>query len=129
MLTRMNKGMAATMAICLVLITIPFSTAYADKSSVRIEAPESAAPGSEITITLHVSHDGNNFMHYTEWVYLKIDGEEVARWSFGGFSKPESDNFTRTFPYAFRKPIEIQAEASCNIHGSTGVSTAKVASK
>ncbi len=126
MATQMEKYMVGVV-VCLALIFLQFCPAHANKSSVRIEAPETAAAGSEITIVLHVSHEGNNFIHHTEWVYLNIDGEEVARWTFSSFDKPESDNFTRTFTYTIRKPIEITAEASCNIHGSSGIDTKKVA--
>jgi desulfoferrodoxin (superoxide reductase-like protein) len=95
--------------------------AYADKSSVRIEAPTQAAKGATITITLHVSHHGNNFVHHTDWVYVKINGEEAKRWEFGTFSTPDNENFTLTLTHPMTGPIEIEAEANCNIHGSAGI--------
>ncbi len=112
--------------ICLLTTLLMESAAHADKAAVRIEAPESAAPGSTITITLHISHAGNNFMHYTDWVYLKIDGTEVIRWSFSNFDRPESESFTRSYTHTINKSVELSAEADCNIHGSAGMNVKKV---
>ena len=49
--------------ILLFLCTTP--SAFANKASVSIDAPESAMKGSEITIKLNVEHDGNSMFHYT----------------------------------------------------------------
>jgi desulfoferrodoxin (superoxide reductase-like protein) len=96
--------------------------AFANKSSIRIEAPETVAMGQEITIKLYVSHDGNNFIHHTDWVYLKINNQEIKRWTFGMFDTPESENFTLEIKYTATGPITITAEADCNMHGSMGIS-------
>jgi len=104
----------------MVLLWVP-GQAHADKSSVRIEAPTQAPIGATIPITLHVSHSGNNFVHHTDWVVVKINGEEAKRWEFGMFSTPDNENFTLTMTHAMTGPIEIEAEASCNIHGSAGI--------
>lgn len=101
--------------------------AMANKSSVRIVAPESAAVGDEITIELHVSHRGNNFFHYTEWVYLEIDGQEVQRWTHSARNRPESEDFMVTYQHTLSAPIDIKAQANCNIHGSEGPAHANVA--
>lgn len=106
--------------LCMLLL-LSADTAVANKSSVQIVAPDSAAVGSEITIELHVSHNGNNFLHYTEWVYVTVNGEEIKRWEFSNFNKPEDENFTRTITYTVTGPLEITAESSCNIHGSAGI--------
>jgi desulfoferrodoxin (superoxide reductase-like protein) len=95
----------------------------ANKSSVKIEAPESSAKGSEITIKLHVSHDGNSFTHYTEWVKVSINGKEAKKWEFSAFSKPEDEKFTRELKHKVDGPLEIVAQASCNNHGSSGPAT------
>jgi desulfoferrodoxin (superoxide reductase-like protein) len=101
-------------------------TAVANNSSVKIIAPDNAAIGSEINVVLQVSHNGNNFLHYTEWVYVKINGEEIKRWEFSNFDKSEDENFTRSITYTVTGPLEITAEASCNIHGSNGIVTKTV---
>jgi len=106
-----------------VLSLIFAGTAAANKSSVEIVAPDNAAIGSEITVTLQVSHSGNNFLHYTEWVYVKINKEEIKRWEFSMFNKSEDERFSRSITYTVTGPLEIAAEASCNIHGSTGIAT------
>ena len=109
-------------AVLVIVILIGGRPAFANKSSVRIEAPAQAAVGQEITIILHVSHDGNNFLHYTDWVYVTVNGEEIKRWEFGMFGTPESETFTREIKYTVTGPTVITAEADCNIHGSTGIS-------
>jgi len=109
-------------AIGLCALSLIFANpAVANKSSVQIVAPDNAAIGSEITIEIQASHNGNNFLHYTEWVYVKINGEEIKRWEFSNFNKPEDENFTRSITYTVTGPLEITAEASCNIHGSSGI--------
>jgi len=112
---------------CLCSFSLFFvDTAEADKSSIQIVAPDYAETGSEITIELQVSHSGNNFLHYTEWVYVKINGEETKRWEFGNFDKPEDEKFTRSITFTVTGPIEIGAEASCNFHGSMGIATKSI---
>ena len=110
----------AVIGLC-ALSLIFVNSAAADKSSVKIIAPDTAAMGGEINVVLQVSHDGNNFLHYTEWVYVKINGEEIQRWEFSNFDKPEDENFTRSITYKVTGPLEITAEASCNIHDSNGI--------
>lgn len=103
------------------------SPALANKTSVRIEAPATASVGEEITITLHVSHDGNNFIHYTNWVAVEINGKEFQRWEFSNFDKPESERFTRSITYKVTGETTIKAEGNCNMHGSAGPDTFTVA--
>lgn len=103
------------------LMLLGFSTtAAANKSSVTIEAPASTQNGSRIRIKVHVAHEGNSFIHYTEWVHVKVDGTEVARWKYTAFGRPDSENFTKEITVTVNGPTEIVSEASCNIHGSKG---------
>ena len=112
---------AITVAVFLSgLLTMP---AMANKSSLRIEAPAVVSPGTTITIQLHVSHNGNNYFHYTNWVRVAVNGSEIKRWEFSRGDRPESENFTLTIPYKVTTPIEIVAEANCNLHGSDGPAT------
>jgi len=119
--------------LCTVLVALVFilqgNKAFAGKSSVQIEVPETAVMGEVILIQLHISHEGNNFIHYTDWVYVAINGKEVKRWAFSNFDKPESERFTRTINHTMTGPIEIKAEADCNIHGSSGIAKKNVAIK
>ena len=105
-------------AVVIFLITI--NSAFANKASVKIDAPESAAQGSEIIIKINVAHDSNSMFHYTKWVYVIINGKEIARWDYTWRKKPEDKNFTKEIAYTVNEPIEIVAEASCNTHGSEG---------
>ena len=117
--------------LCTILIALVFvlqgNKAFAGKSSIRIKVPETAVAGEVILIQLNVSHQGNNFIHYTDWIYVTINGREVKRWTFSNFDKPESENFTRTINHTMTGPIEITAEADCNIHGSAGIVKKNVA--
>jgi desulfoferrodoxin (superoxide reductase-like protein) len=106
------------MVFFLLFVFVP--TAFADKSAVTIEAPGEVVPGTTITVKLNVTHHGNNFIHHTNWLYVKINGKEIKRWEYGWSSLPKSENFTVSFQYKVDEPIEITAEANCNLHGSHG---------
>jgi desulfoferrodoxin (superoxide reductase-like protein) len=95
----------------------------ADKSSVKIEAPEVAEKGEEIVIKILVFHNGNNFIHYTNWVDVKINDKPAKRWTFSASDRPEAENFTREVTYRVTEPVTIVAEANCILHGSEGPAT------
>jgi len=103
--------------------------AFANKSSVSLTAPESVPKGTEVTIRVNVTHSGNNMFHHTSWVYVKINGKEVARWDFSATKTPESEIFTREIKYTVDEPAQIEAEANCNIHGSAGITKAGISVK
>ena len=102
------------------------SNAYANKSAVAIQAPASAEKGSEITIRVTVTHNANNFLHYTEWVSVMVNNQEVARWKYTGSNRPDGEVFTKEVKYTLNGNVEISAQASCNLHGSEGPATARV---
>jgi len=116
--------------LCLTAVLL-FTTgaALADKSAVKIIAPESAANGTEVTIKINVAHNGNNMFHYTKWVYVKINGNETARWDFSATKTPESENFTKEIKFTMTGPAQIEAESNCNIHGSAGIAKAVITVK
>jgi desulfoferrodoxin (superoxide reductase-like protein) len=101
-------------------------TAWANKSETKIEVPESAAKGSEITIKMTVTHSANSFLHYTEWLWVQVDGVEKARWDFSSSNRPEGEIFTREVKVKVEGDLNIKAKASCNLHGSANEATAKV---
>jgi len=98
----------------------------ANKSATSIEVPENITKGSEITIRVTVTHNANSFIHYTKWLQIMINGKEITRWDYTMGNRPEGATFTKEIKYKAEGDIEIRAEASCNIHGSAGPSTAKV---
>jgi desulfoferrodoxin (superoxide reductase-like protein) len=100
--------------------------AWANKAETRIEVPESAAKGSEITIKITVTHNANSFLHYTEWAWIQVNGKEITRWDFTGNSRPESETFSREAKIRVERDLEIKAQASCNLHGSANEPTANV---
>lgn len=56
----------------------------------------------------------------TKWVRVKVDGEEIKRWEYSMGSLPESARFTTEVTLLITGPCEVEAEASCNLHGSKG---------
>ena len=75
----MKKIVSVLLLLAVLALT---SDALANKPSVAIVAPESVEAGTEVTIALNVSHKGNSFLHFTNWVVVKADGVEIARWDF-----------------------------------------------
>lgn len=102
---------------------------FADRTGVILEAPDAAKKGEAIVIRVTVSHKGNNFIHHTNWVYLKADGREIARWEFSSGKLPEGEVFSRDVSLTLTSPVEITAEGNCNLHGSRGVVTKRIAVK
>jgi len=112
------------LAISLIgLFCLFLSGALANKTSVEINAPAEVKKGTEITITVNVIHKGNSKSHHTEWVYLKINGKEVKRWTYTKDSLPSDENFTLEFKYMATEPLTIEVEGNCNIHGTAGLKT------
>ena len=113
------------------LLTFLFSKriAWANKAEAKIEVPESAITGSEITIRVTVIHIANNFFHHVEWLRIRVNDEDVARWDYSATDKPEGATFTKEIRYKVGGDIEIKAKASCNIHGSAGEALIKVLAK
>jgi desulfoferrodoxin (superoxide reductase-like protein) len=100
--------------------------AYAGKATVIIEALQSAANGAEITIKVTVTHNADNIFHHVDWTYLMINGKEVKRWEYSLSNRPPAAVFTKELKYKVTGPLEIKAEAHCNIHGSKGPAIAQV---
>jgi desulfoferrodoxin (superoxide reductase-like protein) len=95
-------------------------SAYADKTGVSITGPDTAKKGSTVEITITVTHSANNFMHYTDWLVVRVNGKEASRWDYSSFNRPESERFTRTMPVTVSDTITVEAEGNCNLHGSRG---------
>ncbi|MBN2199730.1 MAG: hypothetical protein JW747_07780 [Candidatus Aminicenantes bacterium] len=100
--------------------------ASADKTAVALVGPDSAAAGTEVTIVVNVTHKGNSRLHHTNWVTVKADGVEIARWEFKASSRPESANFSREVKLTVEKTMEITAQGNCNLHGSRGPAVLKI---
>jgi desulfoferrodoxin (superoxide reductase-like protein) len=102
------------------------SPVWANKAETRLEVPDSAAKGSEITVKITVIHSANSFFHHVEWAWIQVDGKEIARWDFSSSHLPESETFTREIKTKVERNLEIKAKASCNLHGSANEATANV---
>lgn len=96
----------------------------ADKSAVSIAAPPAATAGSEVVITLIVTHSANSFFHYTNWVKLDADGKTVGRWEYTKSDRPEAATFKKEIRMKVPATTELIAEANCNLHGSAGTAKA-----
>jgi desulfoferrodoxin (superoxide reductase-like protein) len=118
--------LSALIAIAYFALT---SSLFANKTAVEIIAPKEVKKGTEITITLNVSHNGNNIMHYTNWVYVKINGKEYKRWEFSAFNRPEDERFSLSFKIIAEEPLKIEAQGNCNVHGSQGKETVTISVK
>lgn len=109
-----------------IFISVP---AWANKAETIIEAPLSADKGSEITIKVTVIHSANSYFHHTEWLWVQVNGKEIAKWEYSGGNRPEGATFTKEIKVKVDGDLEIKGKASCNIHGSANVATAKVMAK
>ena len=101
-------------------------TAWANKAESRLEGPDSAAKGSEITIKMTVIHSANSLFHHVEWAWIQVDGKEIGRWDFSSSNLPESETFSRTVKVKMEGNLEIKAKASCNLHGSANEAVATI---
>ena len=111
------KKLKIELVVAVFIFCILTGAAFANQSSVSLEVPNSVERGTEITIKVHVTHNANNFFHYTKWVSIKVNDEEIKRWDYKN-KKPKAKNFTKEIKYIVTDDVIIQAEASCNIHGS-----------
>lgn len=107
-------------AVMVLVITLYSGVSLADKSAATIEVPDQAAKGTEITIKIHVTHSANNFFHYTNWVKVIVNGKEAAFWEYSTGNRPEDAKFTKEIKLTITEPMEIVAEANCNLHGGQG---------
>ena len=116
--------------ISALFMTLSFAeSAFADKASVTLEAPESASIGSEITIKITVTHSADNFIHHVDWAYIMVNGKEVERWKYKWNDLPPDAVFTKEIKYKVQGPTEIKADANCNIHGSKAPAIKTIAVK
>lgn len=110
----------------LFFLVLAVPSVFANKSAVSIHAPAETAPGTTIAIRLDVTHKGNSGFHHTNWVTLKINGNEVKRWEYSRKERPEAENFSLTFTQKVDAPVEVVAQSNCNLHGSEGPVSFKV---
>jgi desulfoferrodoxin (superoxide reductase-like protein) len=101
-------------------------SAFPNKSSTSIEAPQTVPKGSEITIRVKTTHNANSSYHHTEWLKVTINQKEIARWDYKGGNLPEAEVFTKEIKVKALENTEVVAEASCNRHGSQGPTTVKI---
>jgi len=116
-------------ALFLFLVLAFSSVLLANKTTVTLSGPASVAAGTEVTIVVQVSHSANGAGHYTNWISVKADGKEIARWDFSSAKRPESADFTREVKWTVSAPVEITAQGNCNLHGGRAPAVLKIALK
>jgi desulfoferrodoxin (superoxide reductase-like protein) len=125
----MNNRKLTLLPVAVLFIFLAAGHAWANKAEAKIEAPESAAKGSEITIRVTVIHNADSYFHHVEWLWIQINGNEIARWDYTSSNRPEGATFTKEIKYKVEGDVEIKAKASCNMHGSAGEAVIKVLAK
>jgi len=113
----------ACLSLFLLVCSAPLS---ANETSVKIDTVDQAKKGEEVTIKLLVSHEGNNFVHYTYEAYLAINGEKVKEWKFYILDRPPSQNFSKEITYTVEEDLEIEAKGYCTLHGSNNTARATI---
>ena len=101
--------------------------AWAGKAETRIEAPASVPKGSEVNIRITVMHNANSFFHHVNWLWVKVNNQEIARWDYSGSELPEGATFTKEIRFVVDGDKEISAKANCNLHGSANEPVVKIA--
>jgi desulfoferrodoxin (superoxide reductase-like protein) len=119
-------GILAVAVGIVISVSVPV---WANQAETKIEAPESADKGSEITIKVTVIHSANSYFHYTEWLWVQVNGKEIAKWEYRSGNRPEGATFTKEVKFKVDGDLDIKSKASCNIHGSANDAAAKVTAK
>ena len=102
-------------------------TAHADKSGATLETPDQVAKGTEVTIKVHVTHSANSFLHHTNWLRVKVNGEEIKSWEYSSMNNlPSGAKFSKEIRLLINGPTEVEAQANCNLHGSQGPAVKKI---
>jgi desulfoferrodoxin (superoxide reductase-like protein) len=122
---KMRRGLLFGILI-LAVLAFQANVALANKSETTIEGPTQAAKGSEVTLRITVTHNANTASHYTEWLKVTANKQEVGRWDYTKENRPEGAVFTKEIKIKVTEDTEIVAEASCNNHGSKGSAKHKI---
>ena len=122
----MKSKFRITSTVALLFFLFLSLGSFANKTSVKIIAPETAEAGTEITVKIEVTHIGNTKAHFTNWVIVKVNGEVYKKWGYTKDSLPETQDFTLEFKIVAKTDLEIIAEGNCNKHGSKGEDSATI---
>jgi desulfoferrodoxin (superoxide reductase-like protein) len=123
-----RKSLAVLGGVALMALVL-CGQAFANKSAVSIKAPSEVPRGSQVVIQVTVSHNDNSVLHYTDWLYVMVNGKELERWNYTAFARPEAADFTREIKVTAADNLEVKAEANCNVHGSAGPAILKISVK
>ena len=108
------------LSVSLTMVLTLSPRALANKTVASIEAPAEVSKGSEVVIRVTATHNADNPLHYTQWLYIMVNGKEIARWDYTALHRPEAETFSKEVRLITIDNMEIRAEGSCNLHGSAG---------
>ena len=124
----MKKSIALGMLILAALL-VQVDLTFADKSAASIEGPTTVRKGTEVTLRVTVTHSANSSSHYTEWLKVSANKNEIGRWEYTQDKRPEAAQFTKEIKVKVTEDTEVVAEASCIKHGSRGPAKHKIMAK
>jgi desulfoferrodoxin (superoxide reductase-like protein) len=124
----MKKSIALGVLI-LVILFVQVDPTLADKSAAFIEGPTSVEKGTEVTLRITVTHSANSPSHYTEWLKVSANRNEIARWEYTKEKRPEAAQFTKEVKIKVTENTEVVAQVSCNKHGGRGPAMHKISVK
>ena len=124
----MKKSIGLGMLILAVLLVHTGPT-LANKSAASVEGPTSVEKGTEVTLRITVTHNANSPSHFTEWLKVSANKNEIGRWEYTKDKRPEAAQFTKEIKMKVTEDTEIVAESSCNNHGSKGPAKHKITVK
>lgn len=108
------------------LILFTSMEALANKTSVEVKVPSECKKGTDITVVINVMHKGNSKMHHTDWVTLKVNGQEIKKWEYGKENLPPDGDFKLEYKLNVTDDTKVEAQGHCSIHGSAGPQTASI---
>lgn len=91
----MNNRKLMLFSVAVLFVFLVPGNAWANKAEAKIEALETAAKGLEITIRVTVFHNAGSYFHHVEWLWIQVNGNEVARWDYTATNRPEEATFTK----------------------------------
>jgi desulfoferrodoxin (superoxide reductase-like protein) len=91
----MNNRKLRLLSVAVLFTFLVSGNAWANKAEAKIEAPESAAKGTEITVRVTAIHNADGYFHHVEWLWIQVNGIEIARWDYTASNRPEGAAFTK----------------------------------
>jgi desulfoferrodoxin (superoxide reductase-like protein) len=95
----MNHWKFVLLSAALGVVILFGGNSWANKAEAKIVVPEAAAKGAEIIIRVTVTHNADSYLHHVEWIWIQVNGHEIARWDYTANNRPEGATFTKEIKY------------------------------